>query len=340
MPIITEEFLSDEISLNKIIRMMQDNIYKTFGYGHWLVETFSTFVILEWGDDYYRVPLVDNDDGCMCETDKTKWTVVERLQTWSEKVKTAEDEWLQQLVKTMPVADDLLDPKHLVKEVIDDDGTIYLEGYHIIYGSDDERDQHGHYFSKNTSGVMDIFKQLGKLPVLFDHTLNPFLRNTVIGEVTEMTEDEIGVFQRIQITKVKLYERLIQPFVQAKKMGSSAGCHPASYQLDEETGEILKWLSIESSFTVTPADSRQVSDRPYNEVKSAEDVLRYFEEIGCSDEELQTVKSLLPNEDSIDMDSQDNNEESTGVEETHDDSELLKARQRQLELELNLIQIS
>jgi len=117
------------------------------------------------------------------------------------------------------------------------------------------------------------------------------------------------MWHEIQIKRIKLYNQFLKPYVDAGKMGCSSSCFPATRRV-KKSGEITQWVASESTGTFVPADTRQVGEQPFRELKRA------FKSIGVDipvDNEDGFIKSLELDSDKLDS---LGDSEANGVEKT------------------------
>lgn len=246
------------MSFNHMIHEVEEAWHKVYpsnyedGQESWVCDVYETHLIAHLNGDYFEVPYSRGESDEIQISSNSEWTKVEKKTEWVTK-------------KSLN-----LDDKRCLKSL----GGNRLGGYLMIWGDESNKDFYDEYFSSNTKGIDSVFKQMGKLPFLYDHAADGVMKSTVFGEVDVMTPDEIGMWHEIQIKKVKQYEQLIKPYVDAKKLGCSSGALPASRKVNSKTGHIDEWVVMESTGTLRPADKRQVLDSPFSEIKSA------FNEIG------------------------------------------------------------
>jgi HK97 family phage major capsid protein len=127
-----------------------------------------------------------------------------------------------------------------------------IGGYLIVWGSAQERDLHGEYFTPQTDLALDWY---GVRPVLYHHGLNGGIRTAVIGRMDTLRTDEVGLWAEAQLDLHQRYVRAVQHLVEQGALHWSSGslAHLAEVTPD---GQIRSWPIVEGSLTPTPAEPR------------------------------------------------------------------------------------
>jgi hypothetical protein len=147
-------------------------------------------------------------------------------------------------------------------------GSNRLGGYAVLWGSDSERDLDGEYFDAQTAEMTSIFEAVGKLPYLYNHAGDATIKSSVVGVVDVLEADDVGLWYEAQLDIANQYVGAIRRLVGRKALGTSSGTLPNARRV-EKSGRIARWPISELSATPSPADPRQVIERPLIEVKSA-----------------------------------------------------------------------
>lgn len=151
-------------------------------------------------------------------------------------------------------------------------GDSRVGGYGIIWGSAEEPDVYGEWFTAQTEEMTAIFKAVGKLPYLYHHAMDENLRGIPIGTIDAMKQDEVGLWYEAQIEMSNAYREAFFDLTRKKRLGSSSGTLPGARSVSK-TGEIVRWPVVEISATPTPADLRHLSAQPLQ-------VMRAFTALG------------------------------------------------------------
>lgn len=147
-------------------------------------------------------------------------------------------------------------------------GANRVGGYMALWGNEKAKDLDGEWFTPETEEMTNIFDAIGKLPFLYNHATDGALKSSVVGVIDVMKPDDVGLWYEAQLDQSNKYRDAIRQLVNKSVLGTSSGTLPGARRV-AKSGQILRWPIIEGSATATPADSRQVSERPIAEIKSA-----------------------------------------------------------------------
>lgn len=141
--------------------------------------------------------------------------------------------------------------------------------YLCLWGSPQEADIAGEWFSKNTQELTAVFDGVGAIPAIYHHAIDDTLKSMVIGAVDTMKADDVGLWIEAQIKRRREYEKFIQPLIEQKALGWSSGTLPMARRVNKSTGEILRWPIVEASLTPQPAEMRMAHQWPIRNLKTA-----------------------------------------------------------------------
>lgn len=130
-------------------------------------------------------------------------------------------------------------------------GNGRVGGYLVMYGSADQTDLEGEYFTKDTDFGLDWFDSR---PALYHHGLDKSIKGTRIGKIDTLKQDDIGVWVEAQLDLRNQYVRAIMQLVEKGVLGWSSGTLPQL--VHTENGQIKVWPIVEGSATPTPAEPR------------------------------------------------------------------------------------
>ena len=147
-------------------------------------------------------------------------------------------------------------------------GANRLGGYMALWGNEKARDLDGEFFTPQTEELTAIFDTIGKLPFLYNHATDGALKTAVVGVIDTLQADDIGLWYEAQLDQGQKYKDAIRQLVNKNVLGTSSGTLPGARRV-AKNGQILRWPIVEGSATATPADARQVTERPIAEIKSA-----------------------------------------------------------------------
>lgn len=129
-----------------------------------------------------------------------------------------------------------------------------IGGYLVTWGSEDQRDLYGEFFTPETYLGLDW--PLPVRPLLYHHGLDETLKvRPVIGAIDTLKADEIGLWAEAQLDMAHEYVEQIKQLIQMGVEGFSSGTLPHLLSVDAN-GFIRRWPIIEGSLTVTPAEPR------------------------------------------------------------------------------------
>jgi HK97 family phage major capsid protein len=147
-----------------------------------------------------------------------------------------------------------------------DAGEGRVGGYLVIWGSPEQRDLQGEYFTPETDLGLEWYEQR---PVLYHHGLDGNLKAAVIGVIDTLRADNTGLWAEAQLDLRQRYVRTIQKLVERGVLGWSSGSLPHLVDVEDD-GRIKCWPIVEGSLTPAPAEPRRTDVRT---LKSAYDTL-------------------------------------------------------------------
>ena len=252
--------------------------YTSVSYENWLhmAALYTDVVILRDGLCHWKAPYTVEQREVVI-SDRSQWTEVEP--TWADKTKPERSESAETLVGPEGKAADIVVEDgelalrsaavaHDIKSV----GTGRLRHYAVLWGDKDKTDLHHEWFTPQTQDLDVIFKAIGKLPLLYHHTLDNAVKSSVVGVVDTMGTDEVGLWVESQLDMANRYASAVQQLADQKKLGTSTGTLPAARRV-KASGEIERWATVEVSLTPTPAEPDLVLKYPVEVVKAAYSVL-------------------------------------------------------------------
>ena len=150
------------------------------------------------------------------------------------------------------------------------DDTLILEGYIAVFGGEDLTGEHftsktdfNSAYTRQDTVLIDW--EHGQEP---DDVKNQPGRDDILGKVDSVTmrADDIGLLARHVLDRREQYvSQFIEPLAQAELLGSSSEATPKGIKRNQ--GEIVAWPLKRQSFTVTPAETRLLSDHQMEIVK-------------------------------------------------------------------------
>lgn len=131
-------------------------------------------------------------------------------------------------------------------------GDSRIGGYLVRWGSPDEKDLQGEYFTEETDLVLDWYKER---PMLYHHGLDPDLQVKSVGTIDVIKTDDIGVWAEGQLDNHNKYIEAIKKLIAKGILSWSSGAPPHLVETAND-GRIKRWPIIEGSLTPTPAEPR------------------------------------------------------------------------------------
>ncbi len=126
-------------------------------------------------------------------------------------------------------------------------------GYLVVWGSAEQRDLQGEYFTPQTDLCLEWYPAR---PVLYHHGLDGSLKAAVIGVIDTLRVDEVGVWAEAQLDLRQRYVRTVQRLVDKGVLAWSSGSLPHLVQVAGD-GRIERWPLVEGSLTPAPAEPRR-----------------------------------------------------------------------------------
>jgi hypothetical protein len=131
------------------------------------------------------------------------------------------------------------------------DGHLIIEGLLVPYGgSFNGRDSYGTYATRNTDFCLDWFDER---PFLYQHGLDGTIRTEPLGRMTVRRESD-GLWLKGQVDLHNQYVGDIKQLMDAGALGLSSGAMAHLVEIDERTGEWIKWPLVEGSLTPAPSN--------------------------------------------------------------------------------------
>jgi hypothetical protein len=146
----------------------------------------------------------------------------------------------------------------------DDNGMV--SGYLVRYGSPNETDLEGDYFTKDTDFGFPTDTKV-PLNLYYHHGMDKTIGKRPVGKGYVMADDK-GLWYQAQLEMSDEYGKMIADLAKKGRLGYSSGA--ASHMVERKTfgnvSEITRWPIAEASLTPTPAE-------PKNTVKSIESLI-------------------------------------------------------------------
>lgn len=154
------------------------------------------------------------------------------------------------------INDDMLISFGGAVKAVNDEGLV--QGYIVRYGSRDDVDLEGEFFTPET----DLGPYLEAGPVAMVHHGIPVQENyrdyarRTLKNPMKTIKDDVGIIGQHLYDMADEYEAMLFQLAKDGKFGYSTGAIPYAVEIDYDTGEIKKWIVTEVSYTPTPAEPR------------------------------------------------------------------------------------
>lgn len=216
-------------------------------YAPYVVAVYPEFVICcKAAAEYYRVDYTVTD-GMYVFANPADWQRVE--QDWIDSnLKWASDPQIYHVSQEVAYYGDS------VKAL----GGGKVAGLLVRYGSPDDTDAEGEYFTKATD--FD-FEDGDPVTIYYHHGLDPVLKRRKLGKAT-MRRDDVGIWVEGQLNLRDEYEKQIYAMAEKGKLGWSSGTagHLVDRMPSGKSVMITAWpLGKDASLTPTPAEIRNAA---------------------------------------------------------------------------------
>lgn len=128
-------------------------------------------------------------------------------------------------------------------------------GYLVAWGNPQQRDLHGEYFTEQTDFALDWYPSR---PALYHHGLDGQMQSALIGAITSIKADSVGLWAEAQLNMHNRYVQAIMQMVEKGALGWSSGSLPHLVEVDTN-GQIKRWPIVEGSLTPTPAEPQRTT---------------------------------------------------------------------------------
>lgn len=136
-------------------------------------------------------------------------------------------------------------------------GNGLVEGYLISFGSPQDSDLEGQWFTPNTELREKFFKDY---PVLFHHGMDNTVGLDPIGRITALNKDSVGWYVQAFLDTNDRYGRTVYGLLQSEPFGWSSGAVDHLVVV-LPSGEIVVWPLYEGSVTPSPMQPHKTTVR-------------------------------------------------------------------------------
>lgn len=124
-----------------------------------------------------------------------------------------------------------------------------IGGYGVVWGSAQQRDLAGDYFTPESELWADQFPAV---PVLYDHGQGQ--SPGVVGKTVRYVRDHVGVWVEAQLDRANQYWKAVEELIDKGALAWSSGS--VAHLVERERGWLKRWPIVEMSLTPTPAEPR------------------------------------------------------------------------------------
>lgn len=139
-----------------------------------------------------------------------------------------------------------------VKTLREEAGGLVVGGYLLLWGTPQEKDLVGDYFTPETYLALDVY---GSVPTLFHHGLDEKVGLEIIGHRLKAAPDKIGVWVEEWIDGSKKRWAWIERLLKMGKLYFSPGSAPHLVRRADD-GKLLNFPVIDDTLTPIPAQPR------------------------------------------------------------------------------------
>lgn len=136
-------------------------------------------------------------------------------------------------------------------------GNGLIEGYLISFGSPQDADLEGQWFTPNTDIKETFFKDY---PILFHHGMDKTVGLDPIGRITRLNKDNVGWHVQAFLDLTDSYGREVYGMLQTDPFGWSSGSVDHLVVI-LQSGEIVVWPLYEGSVTPSPMQPHKTTVR-------------------------------------------------------------------------------
>lgn len=164
---------------------------------------------------------------------------------------------------------DVLEPLNAVKVIKQDDKTVTVGGYGVVF---DGQDLEAETFTKDTDFMLDLVPE--KL-VLYDHGQNRKIGRK-IGHVSNenIRPDDVGLWIQGELDKSAQYIDGVMKLIDEGVLGWSSGS--VAHLTRRDNGVIKSWPIVEFSLTPTPAEPRTLGVELIKKLAKTDESLKAF----------------------------------------------------------------
>ena len=129
-------------------------------------------------------------------------------------------------------------------------GENRIGGYLVAFGSANDVDLDGEYFTKDTNFELNWYD---KRPALYNHGTDKSVKTEAIGTIDKIVlREDSGLWAEAQLRDSFMYREYVMKWLSEGKLGWSSGACAYNVEVDKD-GFIRTWPIQEGSLTLTPA---------------------------------------------------------------------------------------
>lgn len=247
-----------DISFNGIELIVRHSWDEQYGQAYpdvWIQQVFATYVIAELRGRLLQIGYMFNGISAVFANEDT-WEIVEAQYVPS---------FAPTMVRTaQPV------------RMMGSDGNNLYRCYGVLFGTPEDKDLYGTYFTRDTNYYLDWYTNR---PWLYHHTMNPAfaeMRDFKIGQWIDVDMDDTGVFFIGELDASHRYWEAVKQLIAEGVLYPSTGTLSYVARIAED-GHVEDWPIVEVSSTPQPGEWRMGSYPISSEAQRALQTLGGFD---------------------------------------------------------------
>lgn len=159
-------------------------------------------------------------------------------------------------------------------------GERRIGGYLAAFGSPNDSDLDGEWFSKDTNFELDWYSER---PALYGHGMDRTHKTTAIGTIDKLEiREDAGLWAEAQLRDHFMYQDYIMKWLEQGKLGWSSGSSPYYADVGKD-GFIRTWPIHEGSLTLKPAQPGKTTIRAVKHQTDVSFLHKAVKDLGLSD---------------------------------------------------------
>ena len=174
----------------------------------------------------------------------------------------------------------MVDKLKAVNNAVKSLGDQRIGGYLAAFGSPNDSDLDGEWFSKDTNFELDWYSER---PALYGHGMDRTHKTTAIGTIDKLEiREDAGLWAEAQLRDHFMYQDYIMKWLEQGKLGWSSGSSPYYADVGKD-GFIRTWPIHEGSLTLKPAQPGKTTIRAVKHQTDVSLLHKAVKDLGLSD---------------------------------------------------------